>query len=108
LLTACSENRNTPAVKSEMEKLLSDVRGMTTAKGRKAKLARDLGVSLSRISEWLSGKYEPGGEVTLRLLQWVLAEEAQQKRPGAQTSPGVKTRLKEPNEEKSQSSPGKQ
>jgi transcriptional regulator with XRE-family HTH domain len=39
--------------------------------GAKAELAKELDVAPARISEWLSGKKEPGGEYTLRLLNWV-------------------------------------
>lgn len=75
LLTHTSELRNIPAM--QMRELLSKVRRLTLARGMKAKLAAALAVPLPRISEWLSGKYEPSGETTLRLLHWVEQQEPQ-------------------------------
>ncbi|HEX3720634.1 MAG TPA: hypothetical protein VH595_22010 [Verrucomicrobiae bacterium] len=46
----------------------------------KSALARLLGVSRDHIQKWITARqYEPGGEVTLALLEWVTAEEAKQK-----------------------------
>jgi transcriptional regulator with XRE-family HTH domain len=45
----------------------------------KTKLAGDLGVPQSRVSEWLSGKYEPSGESALRLFDWVNSWKRQHK-----------------------------
>ena len=39
--------------------------------GAKAELARALKVAPARISEWLSGEKEPGGDYTIKLLNWV-------------------------------------
>ena len=39
--------------------------------GAKADLARELKVAPARITEWLSGKKEPGGDYALRLQKWV-------------------------------------
>lgn len=101
-LTKYSTKRNMSRVKPKMRDLLSRVRALTAGRGRKTLLARDLKVPLPRISEWLSGKNEPGGEITLRLLQWVLAEEAKQKSPGsATTPPRAKTRMEKHNGQKS-------
>jgi transcriptional regulator with XRE-family HTH domain len=82
-----------------LKQLLARVRVLTNPKvrrGRRAKLAKDLGVSRSLVTGWLSGIFEPGGDLTLQLLKWVAAEEAQQnKSPGtAQTAPERKTRRK--------------
>jgi hypothetical protein len=52
----------------------------TSNRGKKADLARFLGVPISRVSEWLNRTFAPGGEITLRLLEWVQAEEAQQQK----------------------------
>jgi transcriptional regulator with XRE-family HTH domain len=106
-LTVGSEIRNTPGMQSELQGLLAKVKRLTQAKGLKARLAATLGVPAPRISEWLAGKYEPSGETTLRLLHWVEQQEAQQKTsPGsASTLPGPKTRMRNPDEKKSKSSP---
>ena len=55
--------------------LLRRLARTTKPTGKKAELARWLGVKPPRISEWLSGRVEPGGETTLRLLAWIEAEE---------------------------------
>lgn len=64
--------------------------------GKRKLLAKFLGVPMPRISEWLNGTNTPGGPTTLRLLEWVTAEEAnQQKGSGsAQTPPKPKTRTR--------------
>ena len=68
-----SENRKSwPA---DLAGLLKRVRVLVERKGMKARLAADLGVPQSCVSEWLGGKYEPSGEITLRLLQWVEEQE---------------------------------
>jgi transcriptional regulator with XRE-family HTH domain len=66
-----SEFRKPLVVKSELKQLLADVRRLTKAKGAKAQLAKKLDVPQSRLSEWLAGKYEPSGEIALRLRNWV-------------------------------------
>ncbi len=71
-LTPTSNIRNTPSeMKSALKSLLDKVRKFTEPTGMKAKLAADLKVPQARVSEWLSGKHDPSGETTLRLLQWV-------------------------------------
>ena len=73
-LTMSSLKGNTAAVKSErseIEKLIDDVKRKTAKPGAKAELARHLDVADARISEWLSGKKEPGGDYALRLRNWV-------------------------------------
>ena len=76
-LTSKSENRNFEGVKSEMKRLLGSVRRLVAPKGAKAKLAAHLKVPPSRVSEWLAGKYEPSGEIALRLYHWVEQQECQ-------------------------------
>ena len=45
----------------------------------KAALARKLGVSPQHIQKWVKAReYEPGGEITLQLDEWVRLEEAKQ------------------------------
>jgi len=60
---------------SEVEILVKRLKRVLDEPGKKASLALQLGVAQARISEWLSGKKEPGGEVTLRLLHWVEDQE---------------------------------
>jgi transcriptional regulator with XRE-family HTH domain len=52
---------------------------VTTPPGAKAKLARHLGLSRQAVSEWIRrDDRAPSAEYTLRLLEWVTAEEARQ------------------------------
>lgn len=71
------------AMQNQMDRLRSRLTRATAVRGQKAALANWLGVPLSSISTWLSGRREPGGEIALRLLQW--AEQQEGKRA---TSPG--------------------
>ena len=79
-LTVGSLKSNSEGVKSEIEKLIELVKGKASKPGAKAELARTLGVAPARISEWLSGEKEPGGEYTLKLLHWVKSPERQIKK----------------------------
>jgi len=54
-----------------MPKLLARLEKQTTEPGSKSSLAEWLEVPLSNLSLWLSGKRQPGGEATLKLLKWV-------------------------------------
>jgi hypothetical protein len=69
-----------------LARLLADVRELASRTGAKSELAKFIGVSPSRVSEWLSpaGEYwKPRGEVALAMKEWVILEKAkQQKRPG--------------------------
>ncbi|HEV2331200.1 MAG TPA: hypothetical protein VGY56_20655 [Verrucomicrobiae bacterium] len=76
-LTAISQKSKSGAVKSEVQKLIARVKDHASQPGAKSKLARTLGIAPARISEWLSGEKEPGGEYTLLLLQWVEQQERQ-------------------------------
>lgn len=51
--------------------------------GARAALARTFKVTPQAVAEWLSGASAPTAETTLRLLEWVTAEEAKQKRSAA-------------------------
>lgn len=66
---------NTPML--TLDQLVRKLKVRCRERGKKAALARKLGVPAARVSEWLSGKKEPGGETTLRLLQWVEQQERQ-------------------------------
>ena len=94
-LTTCYAWRKYEPVKSPMKVLLGRVALATKARGKKAALAKFLHIPPPRVSEWLHGAGEPSGEITLRLLEWVTAEEAQQKEPpgGVKSSTGGKTHL---------------
>jgi transcriptional regulator with XRE-family HTH domain len=66
-------------------------------------LAERFGVTRQSVAEWLSGDSAPTAETTLRLLEWVRAEEAkQQKTLGSVTSTakGRKTRKPQSQHEK--------
>jgi len=86
ILTESYTSRNVSGVKSPMKILLGRVSLATKARGKKAALAKFLKLPPPRVSEWLHGAGEPSGEIALRLLEWVTAEEAQQKSPGDVTS----------------------
>lgn len=66
---------NSGDVQDEVGKLRRRLKRATRPYGKKAELARLLGVAMPRISDWLSGKKEPGGETALRLLRWVEQQE---------------------------------
>lgn len=71
-LTPISLKSNVEAgMKSEIQKLIERVNQKASKPGVKAALAKELKVAPARISEWLSGKKEPGGNYALRLLNWV-------------------------------------
>lgn len=59
------------SLKSELQKLIKQVKRKASKPGAKSNLARAIGVAPARISEWLAGEKEPGGEYTLKLLRWV-------------------------------------
>jgi transcriptional regulator with XRE-family HTH domain len=71
-LTESSEFRKVAGdMKLTLKSILDDVRRLTEPAGMKAKLAVALDVPQARVSEWLSGKHEPSGEMTLRIYNWV-------------------------------------
>jgi hypothetical protein len=79
----------------KLEKLFARVRRLTVERGAKGDLAEAIHVELPRLSEWLRGEYEPGGEVTLSILEWVEEQEAKQQKEeasGALTPKARKTR----------------
>jgi transcriptional regulator with XRE-family HTH domain len=104
-LTNVTQVGNTPPVR--YGDLLRKLCKLTESHGKKAELAAFMQVPMPRISEWLAGKREPRAESTLRLLEWVRAEEAKQtKSPGsARTPPEQKTRMKKSRHENLKSSP---
>lgn len=74
-LTEVTELGKCQSVKLNMENLLARLNRATSQTGMKSKLAKHMGVPLSNVSQWLSGKREPGGEITLKLLNWVEQQE---------------------------------
>jgi hypothetical protein len=94
ILTPITGPGKTEPMQSGLDGLRRRLRTATQGKGKKTELAKFLGVKPPRISEWLSDR-EPGGETTLRLLQWVEREEAKQKSPASVDAlEGAKTRLR--------------
>ena len=71
------------AVKAQLPSLLDRLNRATSESGKMSELADYLGkvtgksVPLASVSRWLSGKREPGGEITLMLLHWVERQERQ-------------------------------
>jgi DNA-binding transcriptional regulator YiaG len=71
-LTHGSQKSNTGAgMKTEIQELIEKVKRKASKPGDKAALAKYLHVAPARISEWLSGIKEPGGNYTLLLQKWV-------------------------------------
>jgi hypothetical protein len=70
-----------PLVPLTLQNVIARARALTNERGMKAKIAKDLGVSASRVTEWLadSNPVEPGGDATLRLLHWVEIHEGKTK-----------------------------
>jgi len=101
LLPEVTASDNVLPVKQTMANLLERLNTATSQRGTKSKLAKAMGVPLANVSQWLSGVREPGGETTLRLLEWVRAEEAEQKSPDSATTPaGQKTQVRKSGYEK--------
>jgi transcriptional regulator with XRE-family HTH domain len=61
------------------ENLRSRLNAATKSPGAKAALAHHFNVSAAAVSQWLSGASAPTADTTLRLLEWVTAEEEQTK-----------------------------
>jgi hypothetical protein len=60
---------------TNLKGLLARVRRATALRGKKTELASYLGVSRQRITNWLSLRVAPNGEVTLLMQKWVAAQE---------------------------------
>jgi len=96
-LTYVSESSNIEDVKPKLPALLKRIKKATEPRGTKTQLAKFLDVPLSKVSQWLAGENEPGGETTLRLLHWVEQQERQKiKSPGSASTP---PEPKDPNHE---------
>ena len=66
---------NNDDVKPNIEALIARLRKATTQRGQKAALAKFLGVHRVQVSQWLAGKPEPSGDITLKMLHWVEHQE---------------------------------
>ena len=71
--------RHTP----KLDKLMKRIRARLKQRGSLQRLADHLGVVQPTLSDWLRGRYEPGGEVTLKLQEWVIAAEARNQKKTA-------------------------
>ena len=101
LLTETESSGKLPPVKSQLDNLLAALNHLTEETGKKTELADFLGAPLASVSRWLSGDREPGGETTLRMLEWVQAEEAKPRGPrGAETPREPKTQARKHGYEK--------
>lgn len=68
---------NIERVRPLLPELIERLKKATGERGKKTALAQFLDVPLAMVSQWLSGDREPGGETTLRMLQWVEQQERQ-------------------------------
>jgi transcriptional regulator with XRE-family HTH domain len=82
-LTYASTSLKFADVKTQLPNLRERLNRATKETGKMSALADFLGkatgqrVPLASVSRWLSGKREPGGEVTLQMLRWVEQQERQ-------------------------------
>jgi transcriptional regulator with XRE-family HTH domain len=92
-------------VSLKLRALMRQVKRLASPRGEKKALASRLGISQSKLSDYLAGVYEPGGDLTLQLLAWVRAKEAKQtKSPGRESPrPEPKTQLRKSSYEKPKS-----
>lgn len=72
-LTTSDFRSSVDAVKQKvtLKGLLDEVARLTKAAGMKAQLASALKVPQARVSDWLSARHKPSGEMALRILNWV-------------------------------------
>ena len=80
-LTNKAYSLTTDGVQPVLPKLIQRQKRATKTRGSKSELATWLGVHRQCVTDWLSGKQEPGGEITLKLLHWVKQRERQTKKP---------------------------
>jgi hypothetical protein len=82
-LTETSTSTKLQSVKAQLTYLRERLNRATKESGKMSALADFLGkavghrVPLASVSRWLSGKREPGGQITLLLLRWVEQQERQ-------------------------------
>ena len=91
-----------------LKALLGRASRLTSARGKKTELAKFLGVSPQRVTNWLSMDRAPNGEITLLMQQWVTAQEKNKNAPGrVSRTTRSKTRLRNPQNERTKTSPRK-
>jgi transcriptional regulator with XRE-family HTH domain len=110
-LTESSDFHRKECVKSEirtLKELLMILRRVMQPRGMRAALAKRLKISEASLSEWLRGKTEPGGEITLRLRSWVLkeSEEYQKKTLPVRSTPAERRTRKRTSNETRQTQSG--
>lgn len=105
-LPEINDSLTSPPMVPTLNGLILRLTSATQMRGKKSALCAELGVSASRLSQWLSGRRKPDAEMTLRLLAWVQADEAKTKSPASVSPPaGPQTRLRTSSNEKPKSSP---
>ena len=81
-LTETESEAKTKDVKPILPGLLARLRKATEEPGKKSELAKFLDAPLASVSRWLSAdpkvQREPGGEIALKMLHWVEAQERKQ------------------------------
>lgn len=77
LTDSATYEKLSPDVKPQLPNLRDRLNQATKESGKMSALADYLKVPLASVSRWLSGKREPGGEITLKLLHWVEQQERQ-------------------------------
>lgn len=78
-LTNKADSLTFTGMKPVLPKLIERLKRATAERGKKSELAIWLGVHRQCVTDWLSGKQEPGGEITLKMLRWVEQQERQPK-----------------------------
>ncbi len=76
-LTNTATSSKLVGVKPQLPSLRERLNRATKEIGMMSALADFLHVPLASVSRWLSGKREPGGEITLKMLRWVEQQERQ-------------------------------
>jgi DNA-binding transcriptional regulator YiaG len=77
VLTNYPKTGKNEAVKPILPMLIERLKKATSQHGQKTELASWLGVTPQKVTDWISGRVEPSGETTLRLLHWVEQQERQ-------------------------------
>jgi DNA-binding transcriptional regulator YiaG len=79
---SAKKDNSSGAMQQTLSSVLSAVDRMTAeSRGAKSALAKALGVSRQRVTDWTSRKRVPNGEMALRLAAWVAEQEQQTKSP---------------------------
>jgi hypothetical protein len=109
MLTQPSTRARLVPVKSQLDNLLAGLDRLIKEPRKKTELAHYLGAPLASVSRWLSGKREPGREITLKMFRWVEQQERQQNTPGSVTSTARgKTQVRKSGYEKTKPGPKEQ